>query len=302
MKSLRAVPLEVGSIDGNGLFNDRRFMLVTPRPPPLLGAFGPEDATHQFVTQRQIPSLATVQASAPKRDGITFSSHLVKDQKLVIKPKQNVSPLYKARIWSDVTIVADMGDEAADFFSKVVAKDKDAPPNASKIRLVSMKGDDRRADAKYTPTSALSWTGAAPKVGLTDGFPVLIANEASLDELNRRLKEKNKEPIPMSRFRPNIVVSGAKPFEEDTWKIVSIGGVVFHIVKGCPRCKQSCTDQFSGIVSEEPLETLAEFRALGPVKENVYFAQNAIAHDTGGIIRKGAAIHVLERGNPVWDS
>jgi len=126
-------------------------------------------------------------------------------------------------------------------------------------------------------------------------------SEASLDELNKRLGEKGKKPIPMSRFRPNLVVKGTKPFEEDTWRVISIDGLIFHIVKGCPRCKQSCTDQETGRVFEEPLETLSEFRALGGVKENVYFAQNAIAQGTGGSISVGSRICVLERGDPIWD-
>lgn len=307
VKSLTATPLEEATLDDNGLVDDRRFMPVVPRPTPLLGSFAPGEATHQFITQRQVPTLATIKAVlSSKDDSLTLSSHILPGKKVTIYPKQQISSgtTYKARVWDDSTDVLDMGDEAASFLAEIVAKDSEATPMHSKIRLVAMKDDnDRVASEKYTPTAALSWTGSLPKTGLTDGFPVLIANQASLDELNRRLKEKGKEPIPMSRFRPNIVVTGAKPFAEDNWKIISIGGVIFHLVKGCPRCKQSCTDQDTGKVSEEPLETLSEFRALGPIKENVYFCQNAIAHDAEGqTIKLGAPIHILEQGDPVWDS
>jgi uncharacterized protein len=279
-------------------------MLVAPRPPPLLGSFGPGESTHQFITQRQVPTLATIRADLKEDGCLTLSSTvLVPSRSVTVDPTQDAGTTLLARIWDDNTQVIDMGDEAAALLAEVVAQDPEAPPTAAGIRLVAMKSDNHRVSSpQYTPPSALSWTGALPSVGLTDGFPVLIANEASLEELNRRLKEKGKETIPMSRFRPNIVVQGAKAFEEDTWKLISIGGVVFHLVKGCPRCKQSCTDQDTGVVSKEPLETLAEFRALGPVKENIYFAQNAIPHETGGTIRVGAPIQVLERGNPVWDS
>ena len=276
------------------------------------------------MTQRQIPLLATIRAivnNNNKKDGssstLTLSSPLVKESVTIPLPTATnnaVGETWRARIWDDVTKVLDMGDAAASFLLQIVAQDKDAPPQllltgnnnieTSPLRLVSMKRDDRETDNRYTPRAALSWTGASPKVGLTDGFPILIVSEASLEELNKRLQRKGKKHIEMSRFRPNIVVKGptGTPFEEGNWRVISINGVIFHIVKGCPRCKRSCTDQAMGRVSEEPLETLAEFRALGPVKDNVYFAQNAIADGLGGTIRVGAKVQVLERGDSIWDS
>jgi len=303
VKSLKAVSIENVRIDAKGLVGDRRYMLVAPRQPPMIGTFGPNDATHQFMTQRQVPLLATIRAIVSAKDGsLTLSSPLVQESVTIQPMKERVSgKKLRARIWDDITEVTDLGHQAGKFLSRVVSQDKDAPPLADKMRLVVMNKDDRFTDERYTPRSALSWTGAAPKVSLTDGFPVLIVSEASLDELNKRLGEKGKKPIPMSRFRPNIVVKGTKPFEEDTWRVISIDRLIFHIVKGCPRCKQSCTDQETGRVFEEPLETLSEFRALGGVKENVYFAQNAIAQGTGGSISVGSRICVLERGDPIWD-
>jgi uncharacterized protein YcbX len=110
----------------------------------------------------------------------------------------------------------------------------------------------------------------------------------------------------MSRFRPNIVISNTQPFEEDTWKAIQIGtgpnATILHITKGCPRCKQSCTDQMTGERSEEPLETLADFRALSK-GDDVYFAQNAVLNGDayGGAIRLGDKVRILTRGDPVWD-
>ena len=113
----------------------------------------------------------------------------------------------------------------------------------------------------------------------------------------------------MSRFRPNIVVKGKslQPFEEDRWKVIVIGTTVFAIVKACPRCKQSCTDQVTGTVSPqmEPLTTMASFRrSLGdqPTNGDVFFAQNAIPIGTleGKTIKVGDPIEVLERGDPVY--
>src|SRR5207244_2548695 len=70
------------------------------------------------------------------------------------------------------------------------------------------------------------------QVGFADGFPLLLIAEASLEELNRRLAA----PVTMKRFRPNLVVQGAPPFAEDTWRHISIGGLDFQVVKPCERC------------------------------------------------------------------
>ena len=107
----------------------------------------------------------------------------------------------------------------------------------------------------------------------------------------------------MSNFRPNIVIRGAQPFAEDEWKTIRIGQAIFHIVKGCPRCKQSCTNQETGKVSEEPLVTLAEFRTMTGNAENIYFCQNMVlgANAVGQSIAVGDRVQVLQRGDPVWD-
>jgi uncharacterized protein len=108
-------------------------------------------------------------------------------------------------------------------------------------------------------------------------FGSLIASEASLAELNRRIQAKGKEPLPMARFRPNIVIAGTEPFAEDRMKVIQIGSVVYHLVASCARCKQSCTDQVVGKVTDEPVSTMRDFRQLNPTEPDaVYFAVNAI--------------------------
>jgi uncharacterized protein len=130
----------------------------------------------------------------------------------------------------------------------------------------------------------------------------LIASEASLAELNRRLKEKGKDPLPMSRFRPNIVIQGTVPFAEDRMKVIQIGTTVFHVASGCPRCKESCTDQLKGVVTEEPIETMREFRIMTDSPESLYFAVNAIPApgSEGHQINVGDSLKVLQWGEPVW--
>lgn len=314
VKSLRAVSVPTATLDPLGLSDDRRLMIVRPCPPPLCGAFGTNEPTHRFVSQRQCPSLATVVATLPscgdegtkrEENKISLSSHSVPNKTVSIdvskKALETYPNRYRAGVWDDVVEVVDVGDDAANYIRQVVTLDSDT---FSDVRVVSiLPVTVRECDERYAPPAALTSSGSMPKVALSDGFPILIACEASLEELNRRLVAKGKESIPMSRFRPNIVIKNTKPFEEDTWKAVLIGNdTVLHVVKGCPRCKQSCTDQTTGEQFDEPLTTLADFRALGRTKEDVYFAQNAVLQPGGGSrVRVGDCVTVLTRGDPVWD-
>jgi uncharacterized protein len=125
-------------------------------------------------------------------------------------------------------------------------------------------------------------------VGFADAFPLLIVSEASLDELNRHMIERGKDPVPMTRFRPNIVVSGVEAFAEDSWRTVQIGDVTIDVVKPCARCVTTTVDQLTGTIPDvaEPLGTLNTFR-----KHNgkVMFAQNAI-HRAPGVLKVGNAV------------
>lgn len=274
-------------------------------------------------TQRQAPSLATIEATEPviitKDNGssktlIKLSSSLVPNEHVHIDVHpNNIKKLpvrYLAGLWSDTVEVADVGDEAAAWVAKVVDKDD---PTFKDVRIVSIvESSIRSVSELYCPDAArVGLMGSLPQGGLTDGFPILVAAQASLDELNRRLAKKGKNELPISRFRANIVINNtSKPFAEDEWKAIQIGkgkdSVILHIAKGCPRCKQSCTDQLTGERGEEPLETLSEFRALGKDEADVYFAQNACLNgDTcynNSMIRVGAPVTILTRGKPVWDS
>lgn len=309
VKSFQSVSLQDATLDTRGLVNDRRLMLVLPVPLPYYkDAFGPNDVTHKFLAQRHCPVLATIKAQLDK-GVLTLSSERLPGKTVSVSTMPSSSTptkKYLATIWSDTVTVLDMGDEVAAFCQAVVDQDEELPDEMKPgVRLVLHDPDDIRVtDKKYTPASAHSLWGSRPSISFTDGYPVLLTNQASLEELNRRLVAKGKDKIGMERFRPNIVVSGHKPFDEDTWKVISIDGVVFHVAKGCPRCKQTTTDQRTGKVYEEPLETLREFRATGPVKEDLYFGQNVIhsMESIGKSIAVGATVKVLERGVPVWES
>ena len=149
-------------------------------------------------------------------------------------------------------------------------------------RLVHIGDDDVR------PTDPTYAKGH--RVGFADGYPALLVTRGSVEELGRRVGR----PIPAERFRPNIVVSGERPHEEDQWRRFTIGSLAFSGVKLCTRCKVTTLDQESGVRDPdgEPLRTLARYRHL---KDKVYFGVNVVHHGTG-MIRAGDRVEVIERG------
>jgi uncharacterized protein YcbX len=146
------------------------------------------------------------------------------------------------------------------------------------MRLVYCPDDAQRAvDADYLPgrSEAVGAT-ASPEnmplqslVGFADGFPLLVISQASLDELNARLPV----PVPMDRFRPNLVIDGAQAYAEDHWQRLRIGSSVVSLVKPCSRCAIPGIDQQTG--QRDPLinRALAQYRRRDGV---IYFGMNAL--------------------------
>jgi len=129
------------------------------------------------------------------------------------------------------------------------------------------------------------WSPEGGRTGFADGFPFLLAGEASLADLNARLPKA----LPMNRFRPNLVVRGSAPFAEDGWKRIRIGGLPMRVVKPCARCVVTTTDQATGRRDgDEPLRTLATFRRQG---QKVMFGQNVV-HDATGPLRVGDPVEL----------
>jgi len=126
------------------------------------------------------------------------------------------------------------------------------------------------------------------EVAFHDDSPLLVISQSSLDELNRRLPA----PVPMNRFRPNVVVTDSKPFEEDLWQRIAIGDTVLRAVKQCERCVITTVDQAAGaFAGPEPLKTLATFRRKG---ERVAFGQYFRPESKGTKLRRGDEVRVFE--------
>jgi len=124
-------------------------------------------------------------------------------------------------------------------------------------------------------------------VSFADGFPLLLISQASLDDLNARLSS----PVPMNRFRPNLVVSGCEAFAEDSWRRIRVGEIEFDVAKPCSRCVMPSIDQASGRKDSEILRVLAGYRR-GEDRQT-YFGQNLLYRGSGEIAL-GAIVEVLE--------
>jgi hypothetical protein len=174
-------------------------------------------------------------------------------------------------VWNDLCRAVDQGDAAADLISTYLGR-------AS--RLVAVDPSFRRdLGSSYAPTAGMH-------VRFADSSPCMLASSASLDDLNQRLET----PVPMDRFRPNLVVGGYAPFEEDRWDRIRIGSLTFRVVKDCIRCQIINIDQSTGERDVEPLETLATYRS-GPY--GVRFGRKLVQESTGSIGR-GDRVDILE--------
>ncbi len=226
------------------------------------------DEHARFLTQRELPRMALIQA-VPYDDGsllLTASGH---QYQLVPLPGETAD-IVEVLVWRDLVPARKAPEEANAWLASFLGR---------RVNLVYMYDPSlRQTDTRYTkPGSTVSFA---------DGYPLLCTTEASLAMLN----EKLPTPIPMERFRPNVVVSGGAPFEEDTWRRLRIGEVVFAVVKPCTRCIITTVDQDTASRGKEPLRTLNSFRKR---EGNVYFGENLVPENTG-LIHRGDTVEVLE--------
>lgn len=228
VKSLRGFSVASANITTRGLEYDRRFMVV--------------DSMGEFLTIRERPAMATVK-TAINGDKLILSN--IFDDSVVVPLTPLPGALKQVRVWSSTVEAHEVSLEANAMLSESL--DTDA-------RLVYMPDSSERT---------LSPTHGRPGeiVSFADGYPVLIANEASLAELNSRAAARGANPVPMNRFRANVIVTGAPAFAEDALGTVHIGNTHFRAVKPCTRCQVTTTDQITGeVLGPEPLATLTTFR------------------------------------------
>lgn len=252
VKACAGVEVDSWSLAPRGLRYDREFMVV--------------DSDGLFVTQRKRPELAIVRASFD-RDGQVVLATPGGQVRVPLAAGAGATRagLAGARlsveVWGFRAPADDVGDAAAQLLSDHLGQP---------VRLVRVPADyPRLADAQTA--------GPNVPVSFSDGYPLLITTTASLGALNGWLDE----PLPMNRFRPNIVVDGSTPFAEDRWRRIRIGEVNIDLVSPCTRCAVTTINQDSGTrEGPEPLRSLAMFRR-GP--DGVEFGWNAVARGSGTI-------------------
>ncbi len=243
LKSARGIALRHSSVEERGLRFDRRWMVV--------------DAAGSFISQRTHPLLSQIDVSIDVMR-LKLSAPGYGEMHLPLYPSSAVRRTVV--VWDDAVDAMESDREASDWMSALLGE-----PCA----VVYFPDDARRAvDATYARHHE--------QTAFSDGFPVLVVGQASLDALNTRLAES----VPMDRFRPNIVVEGAEPFAEDAWSTMTAGGAVLEIVKPCARCVITTIDQRTGHKGTEPLATLAGFRKTGG---KILFGQNALVRTPGSI-------------------
>lgn len=254
VKALGGISLAHSLVTRRGLQNDRRFLVV--------------DADHQFLTQREHPKMATVWVEIENGE-VTFSAADVDSVSFSATPKE--VPTRTVQVWSSHVRAHTVTPEADQWLSDYLGVD---------VRLVYMPDSaERRINPIYAKNGEI--------VSFADGYPLLIASEESLTDLNARIVKNGGQPLPMNRFRPNLVISGCEPYAEDKLGDIVIGDAVFRAVKPCTRCQVTTTDQAEGMVrGPEPLQTLATYRDSA---NGVIFGMNVIPV-TLGTIRVGDAV------------
>jgi len=253
IKSAKRISVQSALVERRGIQFDRRWMVV--------------DSSGVFLSQRGFPRLALISTQLGS-DSLHVNAPGMNSLTLSLQPS-DADPI-SVHVWDDAVDSISAGHEAQKWFSTYL----DMPS-----RLVFMPENCIR---HVEPESAIH----NDIVSFADGFPLLLISQHSLDDLNNRLVT----PVPMNRFRPNVVVNDSSAFAEDRWKKIRIGTMLFYVVKPCSRCITTTVDQETGIQGKEPLATLSRYRK---VDGNVFFGQNLIPESVG-TINVGDRVEIVE--------
>ena len=251
VKSFRGLSHQSMSLDAFGPHMDRRFMVINDQG--------------KHVTQRTHPKMALVSALVSES---ALSVNFDGVEAVLLFSEFNVPVM--AQVWSDSVDALAMSSNEFDQRLSVYLNES--------VRLVFMPSSTyRQVDPDFSPESA--------RVSFADGFPILLCSEASLLDLNSRLEN----PVTMSRFRPNIVISGSKPYQESKWRRIKIGEIEFDVAKPCSRCSMITLDE-QGLFNKEPLKTLAQYRLN---EFGACFGENLVQRGEG-LISLGDSVEILE--------
>ena len=255
IKSLGGISLASSVVTSRGLQYDRRWMLV--------------DEHNTFLTQREHPQMALLKTAIDKENIIIYDSANGDDTILLPLIPGSAKTLL-VKVWDDVCEAQVAENHVNDWFSKKLSIQCKAVymPDSSK----------RKLNTNYA-------TGPFGINSFSDDYPLLLIGQASLNDLNSRLEI----PLPMNRFRPNLVFTGGMPYQEDDIKEFVINGINFYGVKLCSRCMITCTSQETAERGKEPLKTLATYRSMN---NKINFGQNVIS-EKEGLIHVGDTMNII---------
>jgi uncharacterized protein len=255
LKSCRAEPLMRVELESRGLVHDRRWMVV--------------DDADRFITARKNPELLLVTVDPRPEGAIALSA----PGRGACEAIRHAKPtIIQSSVWSDDCAAIHL-QGADEWLSDLLQQ---------AARLVYMPdGLERPVNSDYGHPGDL--------VSFADGFPILVANQSSLDDLNTRLDS----PITMARFRPNLVVEGAEPYEEFSWRRIRVGDLEFVSGGPCVRCVMTTKDPDTAAAdgTGEPLKTLSTYQRND---SGAIFGLNLIPRGVG-VLEVGQRVEVLER-------
>lgn len=257
IKSLGGISLTTSSVSTKGLLWDRRWMLI--------------DESGQFMTQRKLPVLAKFQVIGTKPPFVVQFNGQAQEI-----PIPESGELNRAAIWDDSVDTVEVSKELSEWFTQQLNQ---------RCKLVYFPElNPRPVDANYAMNNE--------HVSLADAYPILAISEASLSELNSRLEN----PVPMIRFRPNLILKDTAPFEEDSWNVFTINNVKLAAVKPCARCVVPTIDPELLTMSKEPTKTLATYRSAN---NKIYFGQNVLVLESGNLTL-GSSVNTESYRSPVF--
>jgi uncharacterized protein len=259
-KSARGHARQAVQLGSTGFEWDRHWMAV--------------DTQGKFISQRTHPRLALL---VPEIESETLVLRAPQLPDLRVPLSAESGTPVAVRVWADECAGLDQGDGPAQWLSRFLGEE---------LRLV-------RVIAKPQRLANPQYAGSDPKpITFVDGYPMLVCNRASLEELNTRMPE----PVPMERFRPNIVLGGLPAFAEDRIESLTLGDVRLRLVKPSTRCIITATDQRTGERSTNPLPVLRTYR-MDPTLHGVKFGENAII-----VAGAGSRLHLGDTAKVTFQS
>jgi uncharacterized protein YcbX len=261
VKSCAGVELQEAELTETGLDLDRAWMVV--------------DEQGAFVTQRELPRMALVKPQLKQYEVVLRAPGMLALHLQIDTVEEPV----KVRVWKDEVAAYDMGDVAAQWFSDFLGR---------RLRLV-------RFDPEHKRLSNTEWTGGAEALNqFSDGYPLLVIGDGSLAQLNDKLAQAGHGPVGIERFRPNIVLGGLEPHDEDRVELLRITAdepVQLRPVKPCPRCPIPDIDPATAQSSPEVSTALRGYRADARVNGAITFGMNAITvQGLGAKLRVGQPV------------